>query len=245
MEVELVCDGDCPNIEAARVNLLHAFREAGVTPHWREWERNKPETPAHARGFGSPTILVNGRDVSGAAGDDGDAACRVYADGSGTYSGAPPIHDIVRALESAQARTSAPRALAPWRLNGAALPAVGVAFLPKLACPACWPAYAGLLSTLGIGFFDYTPYLLPLTVVFLAIAVGALAYRVPQRHGYKPLGLGVLAAAALLLGKFHYDSDATMYAALAVLIGASLWNTWPRPTAAVSCCTSSDSGGMQ
>ena len=109
------------------------------------------------------------------------------------------------------------------------LPAVGAAFLPKLTCPACWPAYAGMLSALGIGFFDYTPYLLPLTAVFVLIAVCALAYRAKQRRGYKPFLLGLAAGATLLAGKFHFDSDAAMYAGLAVLVLASLWNTWPMP----------------
>jgi hypothetical protein len=30
-----------------------------------------------------------------------------------------------------------------------ALPGVGVSLLPKLMCPACWPAYAGIVSALG------------------------------------------------------------------------------------------------
>jgi hypothetical protein len=34
--------------------------------------------------------------------------------------------------------------------NLLAVPGMGVAFLPKLACPACWPAYAGLLSGQGV-----------------------------------------------------------------------------------------------
>ena len=42
----------------------------------------------------------------------------------------------------------------------ALLPAIGAALLPKLTCPACWPAYAAVLSALGVSFVDYTPYLL-------------------------------------------------------------------------------------
>ena len=30
-----------------------------------------------------------------------------------------------------------------------ALPGVGISLLPKLMCPACWPAYAGIVSALG------------------------------------------------------------------------------------------------
>lgn len=114
------------------------------------------------------------------------------------------------------------------KFNSALLPTVGVALLPKLTCPACWPAYAGLLSSLGIGFVDYTPYLVPFTLAFLAISLGTLVYRAKSRHGYGPLALGLVAGAVLMIGKFVYDSDAAMYIGLAILVVASLWNTWPK-----------------
>ncbi len=50
-----------------------------------------------------------------------------------------------------------------WKRGLLALPSVGVSILPKLACPACWPAYAGLLSSVGLGFLISTVYLLPLS----------------------------------------------------------------------------------
>ena len=65
----------------------------------------------------------------------------------------------------------------------AALPGIGVSLLPKLMCPACWPAYAGLVSALGLGFLISTQYLLPLTVVFLALTAWVLGYRASRRHG--------------------------------------------------------------
>lgn len=113
------------------------------------------------------------------------------------------------------------------KLNSSLLPTIGVALLPKLACPACWPAYAGLLGALGLGFVDYTPYLLPLSVLFIGVVLATLAYRAPQRRGYKPLLLGMFASGLLLLGKFQYDSDTLLYLGLGLLIGASVWNTWP------------------
>jgi mercuric ion transport protein len=42
-----------------------------------------------------------------------------------------------------------------------ALPGVGVSLLPKLTCPACWPAYAGLLSSVGLGFSYQRPIYCP------------------------------------------------------------------------------------
>src|SRR3546814_20862630 len=80
---------------------------------------------------------------------------------------------VVAALVAGSKSAEQPRSL---RLNAAVLPAVGAALLPKLSCPVCWPAYAGLLSSFGIGFVDYTPSLLPLTAVFVSVSVLALAW---------------------------------------------------------------------
>ena len=85
----------------------------------------------------------------------------------------------------------------------AALPGIGVSLLPKLMCPACWPAYAGIVSALGFGFLISAKYLLPLTVCFLAITATALGYRASRRHGYGPFALGFVAAAVILCGKFY------------------------------------------
>ncbi|HJZ97316.1 MAG TPA: hypothetical protein VKE70_12480, partial [Candidatus Solibacter sp.] len=61
--------------------------------------------------------------------------------------------------------------------------------LPKLMCPMCWPAYAGVVSALGLGFLISTKYLLPLTVAFLGITAAARGFRTSRRHGYGPLWL--------------------------------------------------------
>ncbi|UCE88597.1 MAG: hypothetical protein JSW10_09680 [Pseudomonadota bacterium] len=240
--VELVYDRDCPNISAAREQLLRAFSALNLTPQWREWEVNDPRTPAHAHGFGSPTVLVDGADVVPDAPTGTDVCCRIYANADNGNRGVPSLDDITAALRHAAPNTPAGGNTGghntAWRSNLALLPAVGTALLPKLACPACWPAYAGLLSSLGLGFVDYTPYLLPLTLVFLVIALGALGLRAHTRRGYGPLLLGLTASLPIVVGKFVYDSDAAMYTGLVLLVGASLWNTWPRRTAAPSGCPS-------
>jgi hypothetical protein len=108
-----------------------------------------------------------------------------------------------------------------------AIPGVGVSLLPKLACPFCWPAYAGLLTSVGLGFLISTKYLLPITAVFLVLAVGALAFRASRRRGYGPFALGLFAAAGVLVGKFWWESNPAMYAAVGLLVIASMWNAWP------------------
>lgn len=56
-----------------------------------------------------------------------------------------------------------------WKEGVLAGPAVGVSLLPKFVCPVCSPAYAALLSSLGLGFLISTRYLLPVTLVFLSL----------------------------------------------------------------------------
>jgi hypothetical protein len=110
--------------------------------------------------------------------------------------------------------------------------------LPKLVCPACWPAYAALLSSIGLGFLLSTVYLLPVSVVFLTLTLGAMAFRAGQRNGYGPFLLGLVAAVAVLLGKFVWTSKPSVYAAFGLLVIASFWNVWPhrREVAVCSGC---------
>ena len=109
-----------------------------------------------------------------------------------------------------------------------ALPGIGVAMLPKLACPVCWPAYAGILSSIGFGFLISAAYLLPLTVAFLTLTLATLAYRAKDRRGFGPFLLGLFAAIGILLAKFLWESHAAIYTSVGILVVASLWNAWPR-----------------
>ena len=120
-----------------------------------------------------------------------------------------------------------------WKQGLLALPSIGVSILPKLACPACWPAYAGLLSSVGLGFLISAVYLLPLTIAFLVVVLSALAYRARDRRGYGPLFIGLIAAFGVLAGKFAWSSNTIVYGAVGLLITASLWNAWPRRRPAV------------
>jgi mercuric ion transport protein len=117
-----------------------------------------------------------------------------------------------------------------------ALPGVGVSLLPKLMCPACWPAYAGIVSALGLGFLISAKYLLPLTVAFLSISAFALGFRASRRHGYGPFWTGVAAAAVILTGKFYFDAAQATYAGIGLLVAASVWNSWPRRAVTTPLC---------
>ncbi|MBI3698121.1 MAG: hypothetical protein HY238_25210 [Acidobacteria bacterium] len=199
MIIELVYDQDCPNVTRARANLIRALAEAHRPVRWVEWDASSPEAPRRVRGFPSPTVLVDGRDVAGLEPGDGAAACRW---------GLPSVESIVRALR---------RSRRAWTRRLPVLAGAAGALLPKLACPACWPAYAGLLSALGLSFLLSTTYLFPLTAAFLALALAAL------RRG--SLLAGLAASALLLAGKFLFASNPAMYGGAALLVAASIWNT--------------------
>lgn len=220
MKVELVYDLDCPNVARARTRLLEGFAQAGLPPRWREWDRHAPDCPAHARRFGSPAILVDGRDADGVASSGVADCCRLYADG------APSREAVARALRAA---ANSPRG--GWCTVLPALPGIGFAFLPKLACPFCWPAYTAILSSLGLGFLTDTTYLFPLIFIFLVLALGSLAWRARERRGYLPFALGLAATVVLVFGKFHFESTPALYAGIALLVAASIWNAWPRRSA--------------
>ena len=113
-----------------------------------------------------------------------------------------------------------------------ALPGIVVSALPFGGCPACWPVYAGVLSALGLGFLLSPEYLLPVTLLFLAIALLSLGRRASTRRGYGPLLLSFPASALIVLGKFLIDSDMAAYAGVALLVISSVWNAWPRRVAA-------------
>lgn len=93
--VQLIYDSDCPNVDEARREIAAALREQGLP---ELWEESQQETGKER--FGSPTVMVNGRDVE----PDGSArranqACRIYVDGNRIrYS---PSRDTIRkALQS-------------------------------------------------------------------------------------------------------------------------------------------------
>lgn len=90
--VELVFFPDCPHTATARTNLEHALGRVGRAPTWREWDLAGPSVPDHALGHASPTVLVDGRDVTGRGptASPGVLSCRT--------DGAPTVAQIMAAL---------------------------------------------------------------------------------------------------------------------------------------------------
>jgi len=96
--IDLVYFDGCPNADQARANLASALERPGSRPSardpsgaWREWDLSRGETPERYRRFGSPTVLVDGRDVTGGSDEeeDGSRALACRADGA-------PSVDVIR-----------------------------------------------------------------------------------------------------------------------------------------------------
>jgi mercuric ion transport protein len=93
--VELLYFPGCPNVAPARVQLQQTLIQAGLPARWEEHDVSADDAPAHTRGYGSPTILVDGRDVSGGSPVEG-SACRLYP--GSEVPGVPPQAAILHAL---------------------------------------------------------------------------------------------------------------------------------------------------
>lgn len=91
--VDLIYSPDCPHVEPTRTHLRLAFALAGIAPRWVEHRIGDPGAPAHTRGYGSPTVLVDGRDVAGEP-PSSEVTCRLYSTGTRV----PSVDQIVDAL---------------------------------------------------------------------------------------------------------------------------------------------------
>lgn len=97
MKIHLLHFEGCPNVDAARTALREALAAENVEGPVEEIDVEQPDAPEWARGWGSPTILIDGKDVTGQERSEGSSCCRLYTDG------APSI-------ESIRARIAASRA---------------------------------------------------------------------------------------------------------------------------------------
>lgn len=98
MKIQLVYFAGCPNLEAARQVLRDSLCACGLPPVFGEVDVSDDGAPSDLRDWGSPTILVDGRDVAG--GQQSGVSCRLYDGPDGR--GAPPRALIEQALRTAK-----------------------------------------------------------------------------------------------------------------------------------------------
>lgn len=83
-KIQLLVFQGCPLAGAARDSLVTALSSLGLRT-FEEIDILDPATPDELKAWGSPTILVDGEDVTGATGGDG-IGCRVYGSPQGVPS---------------------------------------------------------------------------------------------------------------------------------------------------------------
>lgn len=93
MRIELIYFEGCPHVSRARANVRAALDAAGLDVPLREWNLDDATAPAYVWQHASPTVLVDGRDVTGHVAFADAVSCRA--------EGAPTVERILGALTSA------------------------------------------------------------------------------------------------------------------------------------------------
>ena len=101
MRIEVLYVSSCPHFPAAVARLREVLAAENVQADIVELEVTDARTAETLAFYGSPTIRINGRDVTGEASPpEGFAmACRLY---DGTKQGIPPLEAIRHAVREAQ-----------------------------------------------------------------------------------------------------------------------------------------------
>jgi hypothetical protein len=98
MKIQLLHFQGCPNVDAARAALREALAAEKLDTPIEEIDIEASATPEWARRWGSPTILIDGTDVTGQEPCASPAsACRLYV------GGAPSVESIRSRIRSAPA----------------------------------------------------------------------------------------------------------------------------------------------
>ena len=104
---------------------------------------------------------------------------------------------------------------------GAVLP-----LLPSFTCPVCIAAYAGVLSTLGLGLVLTERVLAPLIVVFLLVGVVSVARTTRSHRRPGPLLMIVAGSGAVVAGRLVWNVPTVLYVGTVLVFASSLWNLW-------------------
>lgn len=120
MKIQLLFFPGCPNADPARAVLRQELNALQLSEAVEEVDVSSPLAPEQLRGWGSPTILVNGRDVGGEPVPAGPS-CRLYANAAPPSWGVPSPELVRGGLQSASSpgwMTSLRTTLKGWAAGG-------------------------------------------------------------------------------------------------------------------------------
>jgi hypothetical protein len=95
MAIQLLYFPDCPNVDAARDALREALALENRAVAVEEVDVSRSDAPGWTKGWGSPTVLIDGVDVAGEARSGEAMCCRIYK------TGAPSIAQLREAIRRA------------------------------------------------------------------------------------------------------------------------------------------------
>jgi len=120
---------------------------------------------------------------------------------------------------------SAPQRGRPgWLQTLIAIPAAVLPLLPSFSCPVCVAAYAGLLSSLGLGFLLTDRVQRPMIVAFLVVSVASVAWTARQYKRTGPLVLVLVGSAGIVAGRLVWSVAPALYAGALCLVTGTVWN---------------------
>lgn len=111
-----------------------------------------------------------------------------------------------------------------WRQTLVAIPAAVLPLLPSFSCPVCLAAYAGVLSSLGLGFV-FTPQVQrPLIVFFLTVTLASVAWATRQHKKLGPLMLVLPGSLVIVLARLVWSIPWVLYVGVSCLVAGAVWN---------------------
>ncbi|MCH7591704.1 MAG: MerC domain-containing protein [Planctomycetes bacterium] len=111
-----------------------------------------------------------------------------------------------------------------WLQTLIAVPAAVLPLLPSFSCPVCVAAYAGLLSSLGLGFLLTDRVQRPLIVAFLIVSVAGVGWAGRQYQSVGPSILVLLGSAAIIAGRLVWSVTPALYVGVVCLVAGTVWN---------------------
>ena len=102
VQIEILAREDCPNRGMALVVVERVVDETGIPAQIDVVEVASDEDAEAYRVLGSPTVLVDGRDIEDPSDQPGGLTCRVYRLRDGRVSPLPDRVDVREALIEAR-----------------------------------------------------------------------------------------------------------------------------------------------
>jgi len=206
MKIQLLYFDGCPNLEPARAALREAVAAERIDAPIEEVDVESSDAPEWARGWGSPTILIDGAELTGATRSTG-SSCRLYR------GGAPTVDEIRVRLSAARRGASS----SSGRTTLSMLGAITAAFAASACCLV--PAVLAVVGLSGAGFgaalAPYRIYFLVATGIALGVGFW-LVYRrqkdacgceAPRGRRAARIALWITAAVTVLVGAYPLLGD--------------------------------------